>query len=120
MNNTKSTKFNSYYFPSLIMWSINFISNSIGMENCSFNQPQFVKSSHLFCGGRITKDCYEESPLWDGEDCGSNVDCTLNDPPWFYTQLPELTSDDIEMRVCRDQPHDDEDIAIQAFKIYVQ
>ena len=61
-----------------------------------------------------------ESPLWDGEDCGSNVDCTHNDPPWFYRRLPELTSDDIEMRVCCDQPGWDEDIAIQAFEIYVQ
>ena len=38
----------------------------------------------------------------------------------FYRRLPELTSDDIEMRVCCNQHHKDEDIAIQAFEIYVQ
>ena len=68
------------------------------------DHPPFLNVSHLFCGSH---DCSDDSPLWD-------------DPPWFYRQLPELTFDDIEMRVCRDQPHNDEDIAIQAFEIYVQ
>ena len=93
-----------------------------GMRDCDLNQPSFVENSHLFCGGvdGTVDNCYEESLLWDGEDCWSTVDCTRNDPPWFYRQLPELTSDDIEMRVCCDQPHDDEDIGIEAFEIYVQ
>ena len=92
--------------------------------DCDSNRPSFLEDSQfLFCGGivgTIHDVCYEESLLWDGEDCGSNVDCTLNDPPRFYRHLPELTSDDIEMRVCCDQPHNEEDIGIEAFEIYVQ
>ena len=43
-----------------------------------------------------------------------------SNPPWFYRQLSEHTTDNIEMRVCRDQPRSDEDIAIQAYEIYIQ
>jgi hypothetical protein len=43
-------------------------------------------------------------PLWDGEGCGDeNVCCSFNTPPWFYKQLPEPTTDDIEVRVCTDE-----------------
>ena len=92
------------------------------MGQCDSIQPSFVENSY-FCGGILSTyrdGCYEESPLWVGEDCGFNVNCTHSDPPWFYRWLPELASDNIEMRVCCDQPHDDEDIAIQAFEVYVQ
>ena len=90
------------------------------MRSCYNNRPPLLNASHIFCGGMNSAYGCSNRPLWDGEDCGSNVDCTHNDPPWFYRRLPELTSDDIEMRVCCDQPHNDEDIAIQAFEIYVQ
>ena len=103
----------------IVLWYIPIT----GLRNCDNTyRPSFVKKSHFFCDGFVNIDgCYTDSPLWDGADCGSNVDCcTCNDPPWFYRRLPEFTSDDIEMRVCCDQPHWDEDIAIQAFEIYVQ
>ena len=94
------------------------LSCATGSRDCDDNRPSFVESSHFFCDGVHGSDsCFSESPLWDREGCG---DCTRNDPPWFYRRLPELTSDDIEMRVCCDQDHDDEDIAIQAFEIYIQ
>ena len=97
----------------------NCVEYCIDMRHCDSNRPSFVQNNYFCDGVRSTGNagCYEASPLWDGEDCGSNVDCT---PPWFYRQLPELTSDDIEMRVCCDQPHNDEDVAIQAFEIYIQ
>ena len=60
-------------------------------------------------------------PLWDGEGCeGQNNCCSFNTPPWFYKQLPQPTTDDIEMRVCRDEVADNEDIAIEMIEIYVQ
>ena len=52
--------------------------------------------------------------LWDGAGYGPlNTCCTFNNPPWFYKELPEPTTDDIEMRVCKDQASYDEDIAIE-------
>ena len=64
---------------------------------------------------------HSDDPLWDGAGCGPLNDCcSFNNPPWFYKQLPQPTTDSIEMRVCRDQGTDDEDIAIELIEIYVQ
>ncbi len=64
---------------------------------------------------------YGDDPLWDGAGCGPlNTCCTFNNPPWFYKELPEPTTDDIEMSVCRDQISADENIAIEKVDIYIQ
>ena len=86
----------------------------------------FADSNHVVCpcqGGpamipsSVGNDyfCDVGSPLWDEFGC----QCCTN-PPWFHQQLPQPTSDDIEMRVCRSEPNDDEDIAIQLVEIYVR
>ena len=63
---------------------------------------------------------FSADPLWDGSGCGStNSCCSFNNPPWFCKQLPQPTTDDIEMRVCVDQ-RSGEDIAIETVVIYVQ
>ena len=60
-------------------------------------------------------------PLWDGAGCEPpNTCCSFNTPPWFYKQLPQPTTDDIEMRVCRNEDASHEDIAIEMIEIYVQ
>ena len=64
---------------------------------------------------------YRSDPLWDGSGCGrTSRCCAFNNPPWFCKQLPQPTSDDIEMRVCLDQANTDEDIALESVEIYVQ
>ena len=64
---------------------------------------------------------YPDDPLWDGAGCGpDNTCCSLNNPPWFLKQLPSTTTDDIEMRMCFDQPSVDEDIPIEIIELYVQ
>ena len=64
---------------------------------------------------------YHADPLWDGSGCGPTSSCcTFNNPPWFCKQLPQPTSDDIEMRVCLDQVNNDEDIVLETVEIYVQ
>jgi hypothetical protein len=60
-------------------------------------------------------------PLWDGAGCGAHSTCcAFNTPPWFYKQLPQSTTDDIEMRVCTDELRSTEDIAIEIIDIYIQ
>ena len=62
---------------------------------------------------------YGDDPLWDGAGCGPwNSCCSFKNPPWFYKQLPQLTTDDIEMRACRSENL--EDIAIETVEIYIQ
>jgi hypothetical protein len=46
--------------------------------------------------------------------------CDFNTPPWFYKELPQPTTDDIEMRVCADEERSAEDIAIEIINIYIQ
>jgi hypothetical protein len=89
--------------------------------------PSFVGDNY-FCesgnpgiglgsGGTI----FEDDPLWDGEQC-EGVCCSNNgsSPPWFSVALPNLTTDDIEVRICGDEDTDNEDTPIQLLEIFVQ
>ena len=85
--------------------------------------PAFIGNDY-FCdtgssGAAAQGVFYGDDPLWDGAGCGPlNTCCSFNNPPWFYKQLPQPTTSDIEMAVCRD--FSDEDIAIETVEIYVQ
>ena len=49
--------------------------------------------------------------MWDGEGCGpTNACCQLNNPPWFCKALPAATTDDLEVRICADEPAEDAEI----------
>ena len=87
--------------------------------------PQFVGEDYFCDAGNeefMTGETgLQTDPLWDGTDC-----LCCDNPPWFYKQLPQPTTDDIEMRVCtaRDAPpgetENNENIGIQEIEIYVQ
>ena len=87
--------------------------------------PVFVNHDY-FCdtGGQYIyqeRILYSANSLWDGVGCGRKSSCcSFNSPPWFYKDLSEDTTDDIEMRVCRDEDSSNEDIAIEMVEIYVQ
>ena len=96
----------------------------IAQENCgsTCNPLPFMEDDY-FCDAfvEVRRGAFVvENPLWDGEDCGDRGCCTFNNPPWFYRQLSQPTTDNIEMRVCRDQNRDDEDISVDTVEIYVQ
>ena len=55
----------------------------------------------------------QADPLWDGTDC-----LCCNNPPWFYKQLPQPTTDNIEMRVYKNG--NGENIAITEIEIYAK
>ena len=89
--------------------------------------PSFIKSDYFCEAGiesyerSVTPMLYSNDPLWDGDGCiDTNPCCSFNNPPWFYKQLPQPTTDDIEMRVCRDEDASNEDVAIEIVEIYVQ
>ena len=64
---------------------------------------------------------YTADPLWDGQGCGSqSTCCSFNNPPWFCKQLPQPTTDDIELRLCAGLPSRDEDVPIEVVEIFVQ
>ena len=66
-----------------------------------------------------------DNPLWDGHGCtGSSICCEFNNPPWFCKQLPEPTTEDIEIRICGNVDSrnflEEEDTPVQLIEIYVQ
>ena len=64
---------------------------------------------------------YLDDPLWDGEGCGANSTCcSYNHPPWFCKELPQPTTDDIEIRLCSAQTISNEDTPIELIEIYIQ
>ena len=66
--------------------------------------PPFIGEDY-FCDTAVTQYnsyvVYADDPLWDGQGCGQNSTCcSFNRPPWFCKQLPQPTTDDLELRVC--------------------
>ena len=86
--------------------------------------PPFIGQDY-FCDTGSTyrwqhQFCHADS-LWDGSGCGSTSSCcSFNNPPWFCKQLPQPTSDDIEMRVCVNQENSNEDVVIETVELFVQ
>ena len=84
--------------------------------------PAYVGEDY-FCDitGSVPSPAFRpEDPLWDGTGCGPlNTCCSFNNPPWFYRQLPQHTTDDIEMRLCFDQGGGDEGMVVEMVDIYI-
>ena len=88
--------------------------------------PSFIGSDYFCEAGVIANTptsptLYSNDPLWDGDGCiDTNPCCSFNNPPWFYKQLPQPTTDNIEMRVCKNEDASNEDVAIEIVEIYIQ
>ena len=100
------------------IWTLSAIVNLANNPNdicsvCTRNKPSYVGMDYS-CDVVGTQKCGSGcSPrqIWvDGQCKGNNT---------FYKNLKQLTSDDIEMRLCADQPKDDEDIFLSYIEIYV-
>jgi hypothetical protein len=64
---------------------------------------------------------HSDDVLWDGQNCTStSTCCQLNNPPWFTKNLPNATTDDIELRICAENQYGYEDVAIELIELYVQ
>ena len=109
-------------------------SNNKVSNNCPCSQypgtspPSFVHDNYYCESGTMVNSASElvsnvfiNDPLWDGNGCSSNNNC-CSEPnlPWFYRQLPLKANEDIETRLCHDEPSYDEDILIKEFQLYVQ
>ena len=87
--------------------------------------PQFVGSDY-FCdsavrGSSVTVGLfYSYDPLWDGQGCGStSTCCEFNNPPWFCTQLPQSTTNDIELRLCENGPPNHDESPFEIVELYI-
>ena len=86
--------------------------------------PSFIGSDYFCDSGSRSgwqHRFFGNDPLWDGAGCGrSSTCCSFNGPPWFLKQLSSSTSDDLELRVCRDEPRSNEDVGLKSVELYVQ
>ena len=86
--------------------------------------PSFVGQDY-FCdtGSRSAAQVglfYPDDPLWDGQGCGNvSTCCEFNNPPWFCKQLPQPTTDDIELRICGDEALSNENTPVEQVEIYI-
>ena len=81
------------------------LSAETGTENCHSFMPSFVSYNY---------QCLNVKSV--GSPSCTARSCTIN----FYHYFGSPSTEDIEMRVCRDQYRSDEDIVIEDLEIYVQ
>ena len=90
-----------------------------------YQVPSFIGDKY-FCetgnhGSLHSSGVATDDPLWDGSGCGSGSSCCeFNNPPWFCATLPQPTTDDLELRICRDQDSSNEDIIMSLVEVHVK
>ena len=95
---------------------------------CAFSQasqpPSFVGSNWYCESGNPTNQpsngvILPDDPLWDGQECEGTC-CTGISPPWFSYELPSMTTDMLEGRICASENSNQEDVFIQELELYIQ
>ena len=111
--------------PRLHIWT--FAAGNRICNNCHANRrPTSSVGSDFFCdsgnyqSANAMHTFYGDNPLWDGVRCPAGNNCCPTEDPSYFLKTIESTTDDIEMRVCRNEGRDREDIAIETVEIYVQ
>ena len=94
--------------------------------NSTMQVPSFVGSDY-YCESGNPGICdlttiYSNDVLWDGEQCEIlEMDCcTVPNQPWFHKVLDTPSVDDIEIRLCINQPTSDENVLVSLYDIYIQ
>ena len=91
-----------------------------GVPNYRGYIPSFIGNDYFCESGHHGTLNFPSNIFWDGVGCDStSTCCTFNNPPWFCKNLPQPTTDDIELRLCGDQSTGDEDTPIEEVEIYV-
>ena len=91
--------------------------------------PSFVGNDY-FCESGINEpyssrahfnEFFPDDPLWDGDGCiSASACCQFNNPPWFSKNLPDTTTDDIELRMCHYYPICETDTPLELIELYIQ
>ncbi len=59
-------------------------------------------------------------PLFDGVGVCAGTCCDNVNQPWFKKTVPQQTTDNLEMRLCVDQPFSDEAVAFDQMELYIR
>ena len=87
--------------------------------------PPFVGTNYYCESGGVSTSNYSayyfNDPLWDGSDCYSSTNCCTNPTqPWFYRELNESSTSDIEARICRQYFFSFGSLLIDQLELYIQ
>ena len=87
--------------------------------------PSFVGDNYYCESGNPTSrfthnHLYASDPLWDGQQCEGACCSNGKSPPWFSVELPNPTTDDIEVRICIAESTYADDVFIQLLELYIQ
>ena len=92
--------------------------------NFRYTTPSFVGTNYYCESGRGSIDDHAayhfDDPLWDGSGCIYSNCCSVPNQPWFYRQLSESTSADIEVRLCDKREFKDGFTMIDQLELYIQ
>ena len=75
--------------------------------------PDFIGNNYYCESGNPSEvwrnQLYSNDPLWDGQQCEGQCCSNGKSPPWFSVELPNPTTDGIEVLICDDQGVSNED-----------
>ena len=91
----------------------------------SASSPSFVGNDYYCESGTYStwsSILYVDDPLWDGQNCNGPESTCCSNPnmPWFLKTLNEITTDNVELRVCSCSGIPDEDTPLDIIEIYVK
>ena len=91
------------------------------------DSPPFVDENYFCSTGNPNTDFdtstyYINNPLWDDNVCMDPYDtcCIYFGLPWFTREFCTAQKDDIEVRICTDQPYSNEGVLIDKLALYIQ
>ncbi len=120
--------------PRRHIWSfISYLSAAFPNCPCSTNAvrttPGYIGENY-FCESGTSAAVVDpavtfvDDPVWDGQNCESTQDpgcCTRgyrDNGEWFYREFEVPFVDDVELRLCTDEPRSNEEIALVLAEIY--
>ena len=78
--------------------------------------PLSEVGENYFCSSTYSGD-----RLWSGSDCNTASSCcSFHNPPYFSVQLPTPTTDQVELRICKDETFSNEPVLVLFAEMYVQ
>ena len=88
-------------------------------------QPSFVGDNYFCSTGNLDNAPWQrklyDTPLFSTVTGNCELCSGASyDIPYFCRQLPQPTTDDLEVRICLNQPLSDEDIRVESIELYIQ
>ena len=84
--------------------------------------PSFVGNNYYCESGNPAnlhpRQLYTSDKLWDGKQCEGSCCTGIDTPLWFKVELSNITTDNIEIRICGNETTSNEDTPVELVEIY--